>query len=52
MFTLAGGTSIRAAGLMTAITEEAGLGRVTWYSKIDNVQWQLGVATCKNSSCT
>ncbi len=49
MFTLAGGNSIRAAGLMTAI---ANLGTIVYYSKIDNVQWELDLTTCKNSSCT
>ncbi len=34
---------------MTAIS---GGGTTIYYSKIDNVEWEIGVATCKNAGCT
>lgn len=49
IFVLGGGSNISAAGLMTAIS---GGGTTIYYSKIDNVEWEIGVATCRNASCT
>lgn len=48
IFVLEGGFNVSAAGLMTA-TQQGGTYII--YSKIDNVQAELGLNTCKNMAC-
>ncbi len=49
VFTLPNGSNVSAAGL---IVRSNILDNLQYYSKIDNVQWELGVATCTNGSCS
>jgi hypothetical protein len=52
MFTLPSNNNVYASGIMGAIADDPTLGRVLFYSKIDNVEVELGVSICRNASCT
>ena len=52
IFTYPSSGNVYAVGIQTAVTEDPnGPNDLTVYSKIDNVQLELGAYTCKNPAC-